>query len=78
MEYLDYLYAFGLGISFVAGTMTALILVMGYISKLKKGMHFEIIKQNKVIEKRLIDYVENTGRIADALESIANQYWAKS
>ena len=74
MEYLEYLYAFGLGISFIAGAMTLFILVLSWIGKQKKNMHNEIIEQNKIIEARLINYVENTGRIADALESIADRY----
>jgi hypothetical protein len=73
MELLDFLYAFGIGIAFVAGGLSVVVVSVNYVAKMRFEVDEKIIDQNKVVEKRLKAYVFNTGRIADSLEKLADK-----
>lgn len=73
MEFLYFLYAFGIGISFIIGAVCAAT-VWGHYSK-KESADFNKMqwKHNAMAEIRLKAYVVNTGRIADALDRISDR-----
>jgi len=67
---LDFLYAFGVGISFVIGVGAGTVLCVTVTKRGNLEMKEQINKHNEMVESRLEAYVFNTERIATVLEKI--------
>lgn len=64
------LYSFGLGFAFVVGIFTGCFVCTVATRKGREELKQQIADHNDRVEKRLLEYVENTGRIALSLETV--------
>lgn len=74
---IDFLYAFGIGITFALGMSLGLILCTRGVKRTTQSQTDVMLKHQRIVENRLVDYVHNTDRIADALECINSKIEAK-
>lgn len=69
----DIIHAFFLGAAFVAGAFTGgLLCTLGH-KKGRSELAEDIKEHNRAVEARLIGYVNNTARIATALETLTEK-----
>jgi hypothetical protein len=62
------LYSFGIGLSFAVGVGLGAFLCTIATRRGREEFKRDVLDHNKMVEDRLLKYVENTARIAAALE----------
>ena len=70
---MDIIHSFFLGLAFVVGAFTGGLLCNLGHKKGREELAQEMREHNKMVETRLLGYVENTGRIAVAIEALVKK-----
>lgn len=74
MEFwIDFLYAFGIGIAFILGATATAIVLGSRVKKQTADFNEMQIAHNDRVEQRLDKYVENTAAMVDGLHRIADE-----
>ena len=66
------LYSFGIGLAFTVGIFTGAFLCTAATRKGRESLANDMREHNERVENRLIGYVNNTARIAAALETLTD------